>query len=165
MKLKVKKLEPDAHIPSRAKPGDSGLDLRLYVARTGAAREIGILPGETVRVRTGIAIELPQAELVYAGGGIWDFSNVVGFEAQVRGRSGLTSKGIIACGGIGTVDNGYRGEIGVTLYNSSPGVVFFNHGDRIAQLVVVPVVYPDVEEVTELSETERGTGGFGSTGV
>jgi len=162
MKLKVKKLEPDAHIPTRAKPGDSGLDLRLYVDRTGAARQIGILPGETVRVRTGIAIELPRRTA---------FSEMAigyircGYEAQVRGRSGLTSKGIIACGGIGTVDNGYRGEIGVTLYNSSRDMIFFNHGDRIAQLVVCPVVYPEAVEVDELSETERGTDGFGSTGV
>lgn len=157
MKLKVKKLYPDAHIPTRAHPGDSGLDLKAYLPRGPDA--VTIYPEQTVKFGTGIAVELPPA---------WRdrFHDLVcGYEAQVRGRSGLSSKGIIACGGIGTVDNGYRGEIGVALTNTGTVPYVVNHGDRIAQLVVVPVVYPDVEEVTELSSTPRGDKGFGSTGA
>lgn len=162
MKLKVKKLYPDAHIPTRAHPGDSGLDLRAYFWH--GPEPVTIYPGQTVKFGTAIAVELPEPELAYARNGSW--AEVVGYEAQVRGRSGLSSKGIIACGGIGTVDNGYRGEIGVALTNTGSTEKFVvNHGDKIAQLVVVPVVYPDIEEVTELSETPRGDKGFGSTGA
>ena len=161
MKLKVKKLYPDAHIPTRAHPGDSGLDLRAHLHGI----PLTLYPEQTVKIGTGIAVELPPAQTLE------DFSGAdvtfikCGYEAQVRGRSSLATKGIIACGGIGTVDNGYRGEIGVALTNTGNREFTVNHGDRIAQLVVVPVVYPDVEEVTELSETPRGDKGFGSTGA
>lgn len=155
MRLKVKKLYPDAHIPTRAHPGDSGLDLRAHLHGI----PLTLYPEQTVKIGTGIAVELPPA---------WRdrFHDLAcGYEAQVRGRSGLSSKGIIACGGVGTVDNGYRGEIGVALTNTGTQPYVVNHGDKIAQLVVVPVVYPDVEEVTELSSTPRGDKGFGSTGA
>lgn len=145
MKLKFKKLHPDAITPTRAKPGDSGLDLYAYLPSQGAAT---IEPGGRQRFWTGISIEPPE-----------------GFEAQVRGRSGLTNQGVIACGGLGTVDNGYRGDIGVTLMNLSYREFTVRHGDRIAQLVVCPVAYPELIEVDELTDTLRGTGGFGSTGV
>lgn len=144
MKLLIKRLHPDAHLPTRAKPGDSGLDLCAWLP----GGPVWIDPGERHRFETGIAIELPE-----------------GYEGQVRGRSGLTSKGIIACGGIGTVDNGYRGDVGVVLSNQSFDSYKVNHGDRIAQLVISPVVYPEVVEVPGLSETQRGTDGFGSTGL
>lgn len=144
MKLKIKKTRPDAIIPTRKKPGDSGLDLHAMIDNGYE----WILPGERLRIMTGIAIELPE-----------------GHEAHVRSRSGLTSEGIVACGGLGTVDNGYRGEIGVTLFNHSFDRFRVRHGDRVAQLVICPVALPEVVEVEELSETERGADGFGSTGV
>src|SRR5690606_24739935 len=98
-------------------------------------------------IPTGIAIELPE-----------------GYEAQVRPRSGLAARhGIV--GVLGTIDNGYRGEIGVILVSQSFYGEVIQDGDRIAQLVVCPVAYPEVEEVSELSETERGVAGFGSTGL
>lgn len=139
--LKVKRLLPSATLPTRAKPGDSGLD--LYAVSTGA-----IPPRDRGLLSTGIAIELAP-----------------GYEAQVRPRSGMsTKKGVVAA--FGTVDSGYRGEVKVTLINHDQ-VDWFHYkaGDRIAQLVVAPVSLPDVVEVSELDQTERGDGGFGSTGA
>lgn len=145
MILKTKRTKPNAILPKRAKPGDSGLDLHLCMPE---GRGTLVLNGnQSLCVDTGIAIELPE-----------------GYEAQVRPRSGLARKqGVVAV--LGTIDNGYRGEIGVTLLNHSKHQVWLGHGDRIAQLVVAPVALPDVVEVTELTETERGSSGFGSTGV
>jgi dUTP pyrophosphatase len=145
LELRIKKLYPSATLPTRAKPGDSGLDLRAHLPEQ---RHVTLGPGGRQKIWTGIAIELPE-----------------GHEGQVRGRSGLTNRGIIACGGLGTVDNGYRGDVGVTLFNNTDRDFAVFHGDRIAQLVVCPVAYPEVVEVEELSETERGADGFGSTGV
>lgn len=145
MELRIKKVLADAIIPHRAKPGDSGLDLHAYLPEG----PVVIRAGDLESFGTGVAIELPA-----------------GHEGQVRSRSGLVRQhGIFACGGVGTVDNGYRGEIGVTLLNHSFRDFTVRHGDRIAQLVVCPVAYPEVIEVEELSETERGASGFGSTGV
>jgi dUTP pyrophosphatase len=142
MEMKFKKTHPEAFTPSRAKPGDSGLD--LYAC---APRSSWVKAGEHAFFNTGIAIELPE-----------------GFEAQVRPRSGLATRYEVIAS-FGTVDNGYRGPIGVTLFNLSKDDFLVRHGDRIAQLVVAPVVYPMLVEVDELSDTERGSGGFGSTGV
>ncbi len=139
--LKIKRLVPGATLPTRARPGDSGLD--LYAVTTGA-----IPPRDRGLLSTGIAIELAP-----------------GYEAQVRPRSGMsTKKGVVAA--FGTVDSGYRGEVKVTLINHDQ-VDWFHYkaGDRIAQLVVAPVTYPEPVEVAELSETDRGQGGFGSTGA
>jgi dUTP pyrophosphatase len=141
--LKIMKVHPDATLPTRGKPGDSGLDLYAY------------LPDGPVVIRAGdrhcfslaIAIELPP-----------------GHEGQVRPRSGLKkTHGVMA--GLGTIDSGYRGELGLTLFNFSYRDYTVRHGDRIAQLVVAPVAYPEVVEVTELTQTERGASGFGSTGA
>lgn len=143
MELRIKKTHADAITPTRQKPGDSGLDLHAYLPQGHAV----IQAGGRERFWTGIAIELPE-----------------GFEGQVRSRSGMTSQGIPVCG-LGTIDNGYRGEIGVTLFNLTFRDFIVRHGDRIAQLVVAPVMYPKVVEAEELSGTERGDGGFGSTGV
>ena len=139
--LKVKKLHKDAVIPSYAKNGDAGMDLYSVEA-------IGILSGERVLVKTGISIELPK-----------------GYEAQIRPRSGLAlKKGITVLNTPGTIDEGYRGEIGVILINHSDEIVFIQKGDRIAQMVINKIESVKIEEVKELSDTDRGTGGFGSTG-
>lgn len=145
LRLLIKKTHPNAIIPTRKKPRDSGIDLHALIPD---GHDVFIAPGERTRFMTGIAVELPD-----------------GHEGQVRPRSGLTSEGIVACGGLGTVDNGYRGDVGVTLFNNSFHTFRVRNGDRIAQLVVCPVAYPELVEVEELSETERGTDGFGSTGV
>lgn len=159
MELRIKKLFPTATLPTRAKPNDSGLDLRAHMPQ----QEWAIIPpGGVMRFWTGIAIELPPPMHVLTTVG--DVESY-GYEAQIRSRSGLTNQGVVACGGLGTVDNGYRGELGVTLLNHSFREFKVRHGDRIAQLVVCPVAYPVVVEVESLSETERGADGFGSTGV
>jgi len=142
MMLKVKRLSPAATLPAYAHPGDAGLDLC-------AAEAADIAPGEYRRVRTGIAIELPP-----------------GTEGQVRPRSGLALKqGITLLNAPGTIDEGYRGEVGVILVNHGRAPFRVEPGMRIAQLVVQPVLRVTVAEAEDLSDTRRGTGGFGSTGV
>jgi dUTP pyrophosphatase len=137
--MKIKLL--DRHCkPYRAYPTDSGLDLR---ARTDT--RLLIWSGEIKVIPVGIAIELPP-----------------GYEAQIRPRSGLTKKGVIAI--LGTVDNSYRGEIKVTLINTNTSRIEIEPYERIAQLIVAPVIIPKIEYVNELSETERGEQGHGSTG-
>lgn len=139
--LKVKKLHEDAVLPSYANRGDAGMD--LYSIEDG-----GITPGERCLIRTGIAIELPK-----------------GVEAQIRPRSGLAlKKGITVLNTPGTIDEGYRGEVGVILINHSDEIVFIKKGDRIAQMVINKVESVKIEEVKGLSGTDRGKGGFGSTG-
>lgn len=141
MILKVKKLTGDAVLPRYAHPGDAGLDLF-------ACQESVIAPGESQLVKTGIAIELPA-----------------GTEAQVRPRSGLALKhGITVLNAPGTIDEGYRGEIGVILMNHGRKEFRVNSGMKIAQMVVKPVITATVIEVDELSDTPRSSGGFGSTG-
>jgi dUTP pyrophosphatase len=139
--VKVKKLHPDAKIPTRMTEGASGFD--LYACEEIACTGIG-----PVKVRTGIAIELPR-----------------GYEAQVRPRSSVPLKrALIVSNSPGTIDSDYRGEIHVIMHNVKPGYMWAaRKGERIAQLVVKQV--PDVEfqEADELDETERGEGGFGST--
>lgn len=139
--LPFKRLDKNAVIPRYAHDGDSGMDVyALEGAEIPAYR--------SAKVRTGIACDIPS-----------------GYELQVRPRSGLAAKkGVVAA--FGTVDMGYRGEIGVTLFNHSDKPVEIASGDRVAQIVLAPVVraYP-VETQGALSETERGERGFGSTGA
>ena len=141
MDLKVKKLNPAAILPSYAREGDAGLDLF-------AVKGLVIEAGKSALVPTGIAIELPA-----------------GTEAQVRPRSGLALKhAITVLNTPGTVDEGYRGEVGVILINHGPSPFVVEAGMKIAQLVVSPRIEVEVTEAAELSETHRGAGGFGSTG-
>ena len=141
MQLKVKKLNPAAVMPSYARDGDAGLDLF-------ALNPSVIEPGRSALVPTGIAIELPP-----------------GTEAQVRPRSGLALKhAITVLNTPGTVDEGYRGEVGVILINHGQTAFAVEAGMKIAQMVVSPRVQVSVVEVAELSDTQRGAGGFGSTG-
>ena len=142
MKLLVKRLSDAAIMPSYAHPGDAGLD--LY-----AAVSVSIEPGETKLVGTGISIELPPNT-----------------EAQVRPRSGLALKqGITVLNTPGTVDHGYRGEVGVILINHGRERFDVHTGMKIAQMVIAACLTVSVEEVAELGGTARGQGGFGSTGV
>ena len=158
MELRIKKTHPEATIPTRAKPGDSGLDLYACIPDYGS---VYIRSGERLLVDTGIGVELPAPANVS-----WDDDGdmtLTGVEAQVRPRSGLSSKGVDVA--FGTVDSGYRGSIGVVVINNRWEGYTVRHGDRIAQLVIAPVLYPAPVEVSELSATDRGAGGFGHTGV
>ncbi len=142
MQLKVKRLRPAAILPSYARAGDAGLDLFAVTA-------VSIAPGASALVPTGVAIELPP-----------------GTEGQVRPRSGLALKhAITVLNTPGTVDEGYRGEVGVILINHGRTVFAVEAGMKIAQLVVSPRIQVDVQEAAELSDTQRGSGGFGSTGA
>jgi dUTP pyrophosphatase len=141
-RLRVRRLDPSARLPTRAYPGDAGLDLyALEAARLG--------PGERSALRTGLAVEIPagQAGLVVP-------------------RSGLAARhGIALVNAPGLIDSGYRGELRVLLLNTDPATAFtVAAGDRIAQLVLVRVETPAVAEVEELARSERGAGGFGSSG-
>ncbi len=127
--------------PCRAYETDSGLDLRARLEDS-----LWLQPMCNAVIPAGIAIELPA-----------------GYEAQVRPRSGLSKKGIMAV--FGTIDNSYRGEIKVTLINTSMQRYEIKPYDRIAQLVVAPVIIPQIRFVRELSETNRGIKGYGSTGT
>jgi len=137
--MNVKKLHPNALLPRRAHPTDSGADL-FAVERT-------VLPPHAVTyVHTGVAVELPEN----TSGIIW-------------GKSSVESKGIKAMAGL--VDAPYRGELIVCMYNLNNAEFVFEAGQKVAQLVVLPTLYPDFTEVSELSDTARGSGGFGSTGT
>ena len=142
-RLRFVKLRPGALAPRYMSAGAAGLDLA-----SAADAAIEIAPGARAAVPTGLAFEIPP-----------------GFEGQVRPRSGLARKfGIGLPNAPGTIDSDYRGEVAVLLVNlgSEPFVV--KPGDRVAQLVIAPVVIAELEEVAELSDTTRGAGGFGHTG-
>ena len=136
--MNVKKLDPRAKLPLRAHPMDSGADL-FALERTVLA------PHAITKVRTGIAVELPEN----TSGIIW-------------GKSSVESKAVKAMAGL--VDAPYRGELIVCMYNLNDTEFVFEAGQKIAQLVVLPTLYPTFEEVAQLSDTTRGAGGFGSTG-
>ena len=148
MKLKLKAVSPkigrELPWPQRATTGSAGMDLSACIEE-----DIILSPRQLVRIPTGIAIALPGPEYV----------------ALVYARSGLGIKhGIALSNGVGVIDSDYRGEIQVGLTNLSDKPYTIHPGDRIAQLVVTPVVLPQLEWVEELDDTERGIGGFGSTG-
>ena len=142
MTLRFKRLCPDAALPAYAHPSDAGMDLR-------SVEEKVIPRGARALVRTGLVALLPP-----------------GYEAQVRPRSGLALKfGVTVLNTPGTIDSGYRGEIGVILANFGEADFKVGKGDKIAQLVIAPVTQVAVEETESVDETDRGAGGFGSTGV
>ena len=141
MPLRVNRLNSSAILPDRAHASDAGLDLYSAV-------DVTIPPGETRLVGTGVALELPP-----------------GTEGQIRPRSGLALKhGVTVLNSPGTIDEGYRGELGVILINHGRATFEVRHGMKIAQLVVQSRLALDVVEATQLSDTDRGSGGFGSTG-
>jgi len=141
--LRVRRLRPGARLPQRATPGSTGLDLFACIEQGGTI-ELGRDP---VLVPTGIAIEVPA-----------------GYDAQVRPRSGLSAKGVGAT--FGTIDSDYRGEVLVTMYLFGALESYrVRDGERIAQLVIAHRADLPVVEVEALSETGRGAGGHGSTGL
>lgn len=138
-KIKVKKIHPKAKTPMYAHPGDAGMDLFAVEGAT-------IAPGERIKVGTGITMEIPQGQV----GLIWD-------------KSGIATKlGLKVIGGV--IDSGYRGEIIIGILNISQEQVDLRQGEKIAQMLIQPIVASEFEEVDELSDTARGGNGFGSTG-
>lgn len=139
MKIRIKRLSPNGKIPTRAKSSDAGYD--LY-----STSDLPITPTARELVSTGIAIEIPE-----------------GYYGRVAPRSGLAVKaGVDILAGV--VDSGYRNEIKVVMINLGQGLVSVNKGDRIAQLIIEKCHDVEWEEVKELSDSDRGEGGFGSSG-
>lgn len=140
--VKVKRLIPEAKMPRYEHPGDSGADLV-------AVTDYTLQPMQWFAVPTGISAEVPM-----------------GFELQVRPKSGLALKhGVTVLNTPGTVDAGYRGEIKVILVNLGASSFHISRGQKIAQLVVAPIAWGQFEEVDELTQSQRGSSGFGSTGI
>ena len=141
--MKIKLLNEHVKIPTRASSSAAGYD--LYCAHD---KDHVIHPGDTLKVYTGVAIEIPD-----------------GYVGLVFARSGIATKhGIRPANCVGVIDSDYRGEIIVALHNDSDAPYCVEPGDRIAQLVVMPYIAPELEIVDELSNTDRGDGGFGHTG-
>ena len=140
MKLNIKKLHPDAVIPARAHHDDAGLDVYTYEA-------FELQPGERKTIPTGIALAIPTGYV----GLIWD-------KSSVPHKWGVKTMG-------GVIDASYRGEVGVIMINLSKETQNFEKGAKISQLLIQKVELPDVCEVSELDDTIRGAGGFGSTGT
>ena len=142
MTLRFRKIHPDAVLPSYAHSSDAGMDVR-------SVEDLTIAPGKRALVHTGLVMLLPPM-----------------YEAQVRPRSGLALKsGVTVLNTPGTIDSGYRGEVGVILADFGEADFQVKKGDKIAQIVIAPVTQPEIVETTEVDETDRGSGGFGSTGV
>ncbi len=138
--IRFKKLVEHAQVPTQAHHDDAGFDIR-------ASHDVIIRPHETVKIGTGLAVEVPS-----------------GYELQFRSKSGMAYKeGLVIAQGVGTVDSGYRGELFVLLYNRSPFPRRINSGEQIAQVMLRELVRTEWEEVEKLSDSDRGTLGFGST--
>ena len=134
----------DNPLPAYETADSAGMDLRAELAEP-----VRLPPGERALIPTGLHLEIPR-----------------GYEGQVRPRSGLALKqGLTVLNAPGTVDSDYRGDVGVILVNLSAQTQVIEPGDRVAQLLIAPVVQATLIEVTELDASERGAGGFGSTGV
>lgn len=145
MNINVKKLDKNAKLPFRATIGSAGADLFACIET-----DIILKPNERMLIPTGIAIEI----------------NDINCGAFIFPRSSVSYKsGVSLANCVGVVDSDYRGEVKVPLINHSEESFIIHNGDRIAQLVIMPVIIPNFMEVSELNDTERGNGGFGSTGV
>jgi dUTP pyrophosphatase len=142
--LRIVKKDPRIPLPAYESPGAAGLDIRAFLDSA-----LDIPPLGRARIPTGLFLEIPP-----------------GFEAQIRPRSGLAARrGVTVLNSPGTIDADYRGELEIILVNLGTETVAVQNGDRIAQLVVSPVSRAAVAEAESLSPTERGSGGFGSTGI
>ncbi len=139
MLLKVKKINPEAKLPSYAHKGDAGLDLF-------SCEDAVLKPGERKMISTGLSMEFPEGNVAL----IWD-------------KSGIAASGIKTMGGV--IEHTYRGEYKVVMLNTTSEAYEIKKGQKIAQLLIQPIVTAEVKEVKELSETERGAGAFGSTGL
>ena len=143
IKVLVKKLKPSVKLPSYKTDGASGMDLMAYIDKS-----IELKPGESFIVPTGLAVAFPKE-----------------YEIQIRPRSGLAAKNNISVLNTpGTIDSDYRGEIKVILFNHGNKNFKIDNNDRVAQMILTPVIKMDLEETNELPESIRGAGGFGSTG-
>ena len=143
MTVRFKKLNDRAVVPTYGSPSSAGAD--LYSAEVN---DVTIDPGNTALIHTGIACEIPE-----------------GYVGLIFARSGLAAKrGLAPANKVGVIDSDYRGELMVSLYNQSPDIQTVERRERIAQLALVPYLRAEFEEADELSDTERGEGGFGSTG-
>ena len=143
VKVLLKKLDPKVLLPSYKTKGSSGMDLMAFLKEP-----IKILPNTSCLIPTGISIAIPED-----------------VEIQIRPRSGLAAKSNISVLNTpGTIDSDYRGELKIILFNHGKKDFIVNNNDRVAQMVLMPILKIDFEEVNELPETMRGSGGFGSTG-
>ena len=143
IKIQIKKLYPNIDLPSYETDGSSGVDLKAYLKF-----QVKIKPQTSKIIPTGISIAIPKD-----------------CEVQIRPRSGLAAKSNISVLNTpGTIDSDYRGEIKIILFNHGKTEFRVNHGDRVAQMILMPVLKFDFEEVDDLPSTNRGAGGFGSTG-
>lgn len=139
MQIKVKRLNPEAKLPSYSHPGDAGMD--IY-----ALEETTLMPGNRAQIRTGISMELP-----------------IGFVALVWDKSGLSHKhGLKTLGGV--IDAGYRGEYMIGMINLGSEPYTFEKGEKVAQILIQKIEHPSLLEVDELNDSSRGDQGFGSTG-
>ena len=144
MKINFKKLSSDAICPAYGTQFSAGAD--LYALTEG---DVTVKPRETVLIHTGIAVEIPE-----------------GYVGLIFARSGLaTKKGLAPANKVGVIDADYRGELMVALFNQSDEERTISNGERIAQMAIVPFLKAEYQEVEELTDTKRGTGGFGSTGT
>ncbi len=142
--LRIQRLSTHATLPSYQTPGASGMDVHACLPDG----PVTLAPGDIAVIPTGLALAIPR-----------------GFEAQIRPRSGLSTKhGLSVPNAPGTIDSDYRGELKIALINLGREPFQVTHGLRIVQMVIAPVARAEIEEVRTLDETERGVGGFGSTG-
>ena len=143
VKVLIKKLSPEVQLPSYKTSGASGMDLMAFIKSS-----VTVKPKTSSLVPTGLSIAFSED-----------------YEIQIRPRSGLAAKNNISVLNTpGTIDSDYRGEIKVIIYNHGNNDFFINNGDRIAQMILMPIVKMELEETNDLPETIRGEGGFGSTG-
>ena len=143
IKVLVKKLNPKVELPKYKTEGSSGMDLKALIEKP-----VIIKPQNSVLISTGLSIAIPEDT-----------------EVQIRPRSGLAAKSSISVLNTpGTIDSDYRGEIKIILFNHGKEEFIVNNGDRIAQMILMPVIKAEFEEIKELPKTVRGSGGFGSTG-
>ena len=143
VKVLIKKLYPSVQLPSYKSIGASGMDLMAFIEKT-----INLRPGKSCIVPTGLSVAFPEK-----------------YEIQIRPRSGLAARNNISVLNTpGTIDSDYRGEIKIILFNHGKENFKINKNDRVAQMVLTPIIKMELEEIDELPETVRGDGGFGSTG-
>ena len=143
IKVLVKKLEPSVKLPSYKTNGASGMDLMAYIDKS-----IELKPGESCLVPTGLSVAFPKE-----------------YEIQIRPRSGLAAKNNISVLNTpGTIDSDYRGELKIILFNHSKVNFTINNNDRVAQMILTPIIKMELEESNKLPDSKRGEGGFGSTG-